>query len=393
MDSIWHSHRPRSFETPDLPGRCDIAVVGGGFAGISAALELTRSGADVVLLERERLGAGASGRNAGFLLGGAARDFLEVSRSHGLPTARLMMALAEENRRKVMALRESSGRDLSYEATGSFFLSVGAAEASHLAEVGEAMRAGGYPVVSTDAARAGASLPAAGYGPGLFFPADGQIHPLELLYVLAEAAHHAGARIVEEAGVEELRRQEDGTFLVVSPRGSVRCDVVVLAMNAHLGSLVPSARAFIQPVRGQVLATQPLPKVLQGPVYAEWGYRYNRQLPDGTLVVGGYRNAAIDEEVGTDLVLSERIQALLDEEARRIHPEARARHRWCGIMGMTPDALPVVGPIAEGLFLIGGFSGHGVALAPILGEYVAQMVLGVRGVVPPLDPHRFDGRE
>jgi len=393
MDSIWHTHRPLSFDTPDLPGRCDVAVVGGGLAGISAALELARSGADVVLLERERLGAGASGRNAGFLLGGAARDFLEVSRAQGLPTARLMMALAEENRRKVMALTESSGRDLSYEATGSFFLSVDAAEASHLVEVGEAMRAGGYHVVNVDAAEAGASLPAAGYGPGLFFPEDGQLHPLELLYVLAETACHAGARILEGVSVEELRHEHDGSFLIVSPRGRVRAAAVVLALNAYLGSLVPSARAFVQPVRGQVLATQPLPEVLRAPVYAEWGYRYNRQLPDGTLVVGGYRNAAIDEEVGTELVLNERIQALLDEEARRIHPEARPRHRWCGIMGMTPDALPVVGPMGDGLFLVGGFSGHGVALAPILGEYVAQMVLGVRGIVPPLDPRRFDGGE
>lgn len=393
MDSIWHSHRPRAFDAEGVPARCDVAVVGGGLAGVSAALELARSGADVVLLERGRLGGGASGRNAGFLLGGAARDFLEVSRAQGLATARLMMALAEENRHKVLALREGSGRRLSYEATGSFFLSVDDEEAAHLALVGEAMRKAGYPVADADAAEAGPSLPEAGYGPGLFFPADGQIHPLELLYALAEDAHHAGALFAEEAGVEAWHREESGLFVLKTAKGPLRAPRVVLAVNAFLPGLLPASRPFVEPVRGQVLATKPLPRVLRAPVYADRGYRYNRQLPDGTLVVGGYRNAAFDEEKGTDLRLNTTIQGLLDAEARRIHPEARARLRWAGIMGMTPDGLPLVGEYEDGLFLVAGFSGHGVALAPILGEYVAQMVTGVRGPLPPLHPSRFPGED
>lgn len=389
MESIWHAHRPRTFEAADPPPTCEVAVVGGGFAGVSAATELARSGADVVLLEAGRLGAGASGRNAGFLLGGAAKDFLGVSTSSGLPTARLMMALAEENRRKVLDLRERSGRDLSYEPTGSYFLSADDEEASHLAEVGRAMRAGGYQVEDADASQAGATLSQAGYGPGLFFPGDGQIHPVELLYALAEEAHHAGARIVEGAQVEGLARGNGAGFTITSRRGKTHAHTVVLALNAYTASLLPQAKAFIEPVRGQVLATQPVPKTLAAPVYADRGFRYNRQLQDGTLIIGGYRNAALDEEVGWDLALNERVQSLLDEEAHRISAGARAHRRWCGIMGMTPDALPVVGEVEDNLFLIGGFSGHGVALAPILGEYLAQMVTGVRGALPPLDPMRF----
>lgn len=389
MESAWQEFRPRTFDSIRSALTVDVLVAGGGLAGLSTALELGRTGATVALLEATRLGGGASGRNGGFLLTGAAEDFLVLKREKGLATARLMEALSRENRRKIQALEERSGMSFDLMATGSYILSVDEEEATHLRVVGETMRAAGYDIRPTLPEAAGARLREAGYLEGLFVPEDGQIHPEKLIFGLAEEAVGIGVRIAEDAPVTVLTCR-DGDWVASTPGGNVRAKTAVLALNAYLPTLYPPAGGWIQAVRGQVLATYPVPEgTLNGPVYAQWGYRYFRQLPDGGLVVGGFRDTAIDAEIGRDLALNEGVQRRLDEEARRLAPGATVRKRWAGIMGMTPDHLPVLGEVEKGLWVIGGFSGHGVALAPVLGEHLAHMIQGVRSSYAPLSPDRF----
>jgi len=393
VESLWQEFRPRTFDRIRENLNVSALVVGGGLAGLATALELGRGGRKVAVLEESRIGGGASGRNGGFLLTGAAEDFLVLKREAGLATARLMEALSRENRRKVKVLEERSGLSFDIGATGSYILSVDEDERAHLKAVGAAMREAGYDIRETTPKEAGTHLEEAGYLGGLFVPEDGQIHPQKLIFGLADEARGSGVRIFEASPVTEIRR-ETGEWTATTPSGTVRAQVAVLALNAYLPRLYPPAEAWIHPVRGQVLATDPVPQgTLNGPIYAQWGFRYFRQLPDGGLIVGGFRDTEITDEVGWELVLNERVQRRLDEEAERLAPGARARKRWSGIMGMTPDHLPVVGEVDEGLWVIGGFSGHGVALAPVLGEHLAHMIEGVRQPYPPLSPARFEGRQ
>lgn len=389
MESLWHAHRPHIYDEAPTGKSPDILIVGGGFAGVSAAAELAAIGARVLLIEKDRLGGGASGRNAGFLLSGAAEDYLTLSRQSGEAVARLMMDLSFQNRRKVQALGEVTGHDLELDATGSFFLSATPEERDHVQAVGRAMRQAGYGAQEVSPEAAGPGLAAMGYGPGLYYPGDGQIHPVKLIHALAEEAHRHGAEFLEGTPVLEIR-EESGAFSVHTEARVFRTKTLILALNAYFPTLLPEARDWLEPVRGQVLATSPVPRqVFSGPVYANWGYRYFRQTREGRLIMGGFRDLFLKEEVGRELTLHAGIQERLETEARVLAPEARVEARWSGIMAMTPDKLPFVGEVNQGLWVIGGFSGHGVALAPVLGEHLAHMVSGTRSPYPHLGPDRF----
>lgn len=389
MDSLWQDLRPKHW--PALAGdlEVDAVVVGGGLAGVSAALALASYGQRVILVEGGRLGQGASGRNAGFLLGGAADDFLTLAAARGRAVAEMMAKLAEQNRRLVKAALEEAGGGSVLEGVGSFALAVDPAEAEHLVRLGETLRELGYSADPAEPEMAGPTLRQAGYLGGLFFPADAQLHPLRLVYALAAGAERQGVSIYEGSPVEAV--SSDGTGVSVKAAGAtVRAGVCILAVNADLARLFPPAAAWITPARAQMLASRPLPRpVLSAPVYAGHGFRYFRQDTDGRLLIGGFRNLAVDAETSWDLELNPQLQDRLERELALLAPDAEVERRWAGIMAFTPDHLPVVGALGSHLWSVGGFSGHGLALAPLLGRQVAEMALGRRPPYPALSPQRF----
>jgi glycine/D-amino acid oxidase-like deaminating enzyme len=163
----------------------------------------------------------------------------------------------------------------------------------------------------------------------------------------------------------------------------VRAEAIVLCTNAYTAHLAPSR---VRPVRGQMLATAPTARVFARPAYANRGYRYWRQTGDGRVLVGGWRDTAIDAEVGEDERTTDEIQAHLDAFLREHGITAAVTHRWAGTMGFSDDALPYVGRIAPRLFVCGGFTGHGMAFGPASAELVATLV---RGAMHP-DADLFD---
>jgi glycine/D-amino acid oxidase-like deaminating enzyme len=135
----------------------------------------------------------------------------------------------------------------------------------------------------------------------------------------------------------------------------------------------------IQPTRGQVLATAPVAHPLfPHLVYANEGFEYWRQLPDGRVVLGGLRRLAIEEEVGTADSLHPAIQEGLEAYLRHLGVPAAVpvTHRWSGIMGFSPDHLPLIGPVPgqDRLYIAGGYSGHGLAFAFLAGRMIADLV-------------------
>src|SRR5207302_8476792 len=136
--------------------------------------------------------------------------------------------------------------------------------------------------------------------------------------------------------------------------GVVRAGAIVRGTNADAARLATSR---IRPVRGQMLATAPMAGVFARPAYANRGYRYWRQTSDGRVLVGGWRDTAVDEEVGEEERTTEAIQKKLEAFLREHRVSAPVTHRWAGTMGFSHDALPYIGRIAEGTFVCGGFTG------------------------------------
>jgi len=144
-------------------------------------------------------------------------------------------------------------------------------------------------------------------------------------------------------------------------------------------------------VRGQMLATEPDADPVAGrPVYTDSGYVYWRQLADRRVLVGGFRNRALAEEVGFDDTPTEKIQALLDKQLADIRVTAAVTNRWAGIMGFTPDRLPLVGalPGQPGVHVCAGYSGHGMGFAFNSARVLAGSILGSEPLPGWLDPAR-----
>ncbi|HUZ82164.1 MAG TPA: FAD-binding oxidoreductase, partial [Gaiellaceae bacterium] len=208
---------------------------------------------------------------------------------------------------------------------------------------------------------------------------DGALQPARWVRRLAAHAAAAGADIREG---ETVRPDE------------LDADLVVVAGDGFTAGLLPELAGLVRATRGQVLATEPLDvRLYERPHYAREGYDYWHQLPDGRLVIGGNRDASLESEYTAVEETTDVVQGRIDALAVQLvgYPP-RVTHRWAGIWGTTPDLEPLVGPVPgrEGVWIAGGYSGHGNALGLACGDLVARAILGEQ---PPeleiFDPARF----
>jgi gamma-glutamylputrescine oxidase len=359
---VW-GQAPARPGTP-LPLRADVVVVGGGITGTSLAYWLGRGGADVLVLERARLAAGASGRNAGFLLAGVASSYAGAVSAYGRGLAAEVWAFTMENNQRLAELLEGRA---GWRGGGSWTLAASPEEAAALQASAELLREDGLPGEWV----AAAGVPGPGLG-GLLNPADGELHPVELVDLLADSAIAVVAEGTEVVGI-----QPSGSGVrVQTAGGEVGAGAVVLATNGYTRQVLPGVA--IDAVRGQMLATEAAQPLTDRPVYTDDGFVYWRQLADRRVLVGGFRNRALAREVGYDDRPTEAIQSHLDVYLQGLGVSAAVTHRWAGVMGFTPDGLPLVGalPEAPGVYLCAGYSGHGMGFAFNCARLLADSILG-----------------
>lgn len=369
---------------------CDTVVVGGGISGLSIARQLVLRGVDTAVLEATRIGHGASGRNAGFLLADGARSFAHVAATRGTDVATSLRAVGIGTRAVVhdLALRHPR---IGLEPCGSLRLAADAAEARELeqtaAQVGEGLR-----YLAADA------LPAPWRRNGRFVggledPGDGLLDPLALLHALQQELVAAGGRVFEGSEVRTLTETHDG-IVCRTGRGAVRARRAVLATNAWTQRFAPG---LLRPVRAQMLEAEvePVPAWPQA-VYANGGADYWRRRGAQRVLVGGRRAAGGEGEETDAATPGAAVQGALDRLlADLVGARARARvtRRWAGIMAFTADGLPLAGraPGTTRIYLLAGLNGQGMGWAPGLSILLAEAVVEQRGVVPAcFRPSRFD---
>lgn len=353
----------------------DVVVIGGGIAGAFCALGLAEAGAHVVLLEGDRVGRGASGRNAGFLLAEAAETYAEVARTHGPAAARALRAAGLATRTAVA--RVAAHADVGLRVHGSLRLAEDAAED---ADFRASVREVGLPLEHLDASRIPAAYRALGAAGALVDPGDGEVHPMRLLRATLSRAEAAGARLHERSPVTDLASSA-GEVRVRTTSGSVTAEAAIVATNAWLPGLLPAGPS-VRPVRAQMLAARvdPVPD-WERPVYARRGGEYWRRLENGTVLLGGLRRIGGALEETDDARPAAPVQPALDALLRTLvggHATIRVVARWAGTMGFTPDGLPTAGlaPGHDRVFVLGGFNGHGMGWGPGLADALAARVLG-----------------
>jgi len=330
-----------------LPEKADVLVIGGGITGVSLLHHLARRGLDAVLVERSHLAAGASGRNAGFLLAGVANSYVQAARQYGRSRARDVWAMTVANHSEEIAA--IAGQEVGHRQLGSITLASGEGEVDLLAESAELMREDGFPVMWD--------------GRALFNPNDGEVIPSLLVGAFArQAAPGAIREGVEVTGIES---SADGSDVLVTSNGDeCHAGCVILATNAYTPQLLPQVP--ITPTRAQMLASAPEPaRLCDFPTYSHFGYRYWRQMPNGEVLVGGWRDTSRETEVGYDERPTPQIQSHLERHLRDMGADSEVTHRWAGTMGFTEDGLPIIGPVEgmKNVYVCAGYNGHGMGFA------------------------------
>jgi len=367
---------------PGLDGdlRVDIAVLGGGVTGVSAAYFLAARGCRVALLERDVLASGATGRNAGFLLCGVASTYSVAVKSHGRDRARSLWILSRDNHSLLRDLVERERLDCLYARRGSSTLALSEQEAKALARSAAMLTEDGFRAEFLDDTAVARSFPGGGFLAGLQHPDDGEIHPARFVRGLARAAEDKGARIYEGTPVSKITTGADSVTLE-TPKGRLSSAMLLLATNAYTALLHPYFDGAIVGMRGQMFATEPAPqRLIPHPVYVDFGFEYFRQLADGRILAGGGRRASLDTELTYVDRPTDKVQTAIESFLYSCFPAARGlriTHRWAGIMGFSCDELPNVGPVpgSVSLYAAAGYHGHGLGYAVICARAASEMML------------------
>ena len=362
---------------PPLDGdrRCHVCVVGAGYTGLSAALTLAEAGADVIVLEAQRAGFGASGRNGGQVGSGQRVDQPTLEARLGRDHARALWEIAEAAKARIRHLALAHAPDARW-TPGVAEVERAPGSVAHAHRVAEHMAARyGYedlePLDREAAARLIGSERFAG---GVLDHGAAHLHPLRLALGLARAAEAAGARLHEGTRARSL---EDGPRAVVTTdRGTVTADHVILAANGYLGGLDRRVAARVMPINNFVVATEPLGAAMPlgrdvAVADGDFVVSYWRRSEDGRLLFGG------GESYGYRFPRD--IARLVRGPMLRVYPQladARITHAWGGTLAITTGRLPHLARLSPRVLTAGGYSGHGVAMAAMAGEILAQAILG-----------------
>jgi gamma-glutamylputrescine oxidase len=359
---------------PPLAGDAEVeaCVIGAGVGGLACARRLAQRGIETVVLERDTVAGGASGRNGGFLLAGMAAFYPDARERYGEGYARQTYARTLEAQEEIYSLAAELGVADSVRRTGMLRVSASEEEAEHVRRHAAALRADGFPGELVERERLPPALRRS-FRNACLTEHDGSLQPARWIRALAGAAEQAGAQIHEHTEV----RPPVSAAEVVTAAGTVRARHVIVASDGALPGLVPACADRVRARRLHMVATEPLPeRLVECPVYARWGYEYFQQPPDGRLLVGGFSDldgghSYTDRDEGSAAVW-DRIERYLRED---LGLQARITHRWVGTVGYSHNGLPVVDEVG-GVYVAGGYSGHGNVLGYLAGRDLADLVAG-----------------
>jgi glycine/D-amino acid oxidase-like deaminating enzyme len=401
--SYWQAEAGATAPRPlDARITADVAIIGAGITGVALALWLARAGLRPVALEAREIAAGASGRNGGFLLGGTAETYAAARERYGAERARRIWAYSAANNAQAVELAgelHERGVATGFARNGSLRIALTEAELNEIRRSVALLAEDGWNAELLDRAVLPERLRAAYLGAS-YHPLDAEIQPARFVRGLAALAEEAGAVFYDHSPVVAIAEDASGV-IVTAPEGAISAASLTLATNAWLGesgALLGAgwlARA-ITPTRGQMLTTAPVADLeLPCPCYADEGYQYWRQLPDGRLAVGGWRNRSVASEYALDETPNEAIQPHLERFVRETlgRADARVEHRWAGAMAFSADGLPLVGklPDHDSIYLAGGYTGHGNAYAISAARVLTALIQGGTHADADLfDPARFE---
>lgn len=383
--SYWQRTSKQVTLSTDLPPTADVAVVGAGLLGAATSYWLARAGLLVVLLERTTPAYGATGRNGGIISLGPAESYPDAIVRLGHETARAIWTLTLENRALLRQVLTEENIVCDYREPGHLNLALGDDQLADQSEIVAALQADGFAATLLDRGQAQALIDMP-LGPeivgGKFIPENGLVHSARLVQGVVGAAQSHGARAC--VATVTLVSPEGPGVLIRTSQGNLHAGAVIIATNAWIGELIPALAGLITPVRGQALAYAPIAPVFTTglSVAITPTGEYWQQTADGSIVLGGCRAVAPGQDVGIcQSQPTTEVQAALEQVMPRLFPQLgglRVQQRWAGLMAFTQDYLPIAdrAPGMPGVWVAGGFSGHGMPFGMRLGQLMCAAVTG-----------------
>jgi glycine/D-amino acid oxidase-like deaminating enzyme len=383
LESYWLDTAPRFLGAANgpVPPRADVVVVGGGFTGLSAALELARRGASVILLEAGRIAGEASGRNGGQCNTGLAHDYADLSTRLGESRARAYYEAYDAAVVTVEEIIAAEAIDCDFQRCGKLKLAAKPEHYEKLVRVHERLRASVDPNVElVTPERMSDEIGSSGFYGGLLQRQGTQMHMGKFGVGLGQAAVRAGARIYENAAVQAIERTTGG-FRLKSARGDIDAAQVFLATgNSSLGPFGYFRRRLVS-VGSFIIATAPLsPQLINEITPTRRNYvttknigNYFRLTPDNRLLFGGRARFALSNpksDTKSGRILADTMVRLFPQLAN-----TGIDYCWGGLVDMTADRLPRAGE-HEGMFYSLGYSGHGVQMSVHMGRQMADIMAG-----------------
>lgn len=357
---------------------CDVCIVGAGYTGLSSAYHLAGRGYDVVVVDAQRVGFGASGRNGGQVSMGQRREQDDLEQLVGKDDARALWNIGAQ---AVDLVKELCATD---EVRTDFV--PGIVHAVHrkrdhkhnIAFVDHMHRHYGYDkisVLSPEAFRATVNSPA--YHGGTLDMGSGHVNPLELVLGLARLANTAGARIFERTKVTSLTKGEPATLQAGTAQ--IKARYVILACNGYLGHLDQEVAARVMPINNYIVATEPLTPEAQEGIIAN-----NYAVADSKFVINYFRFSEDHRMLfggteGYGYRFPDDIAASVRKPMCEIFPqltETRIDHAWGGTLSITMNRLPHFARLSGNILSMSGYSGQGVALATLAGQIAAETIAG-----------------
>lgn len=390
LHSVPDSRGPRPALREDLDA--DVVIVGAGLSGLWTAYWHARRapGSRIVVLEQERVGYGASGRNGGWLSGktvGQRRRLLAAG--HSAAEALAMERRVFDAVREVPEIFERAGKDIDAVRGGWMQIARSESELARMREYVRAERAWGLgeeDITLLSAQEAAGRVNVPGIRGAAYSPHAVRLHPAKLMYALAELCEESGVRIFERSRAEEI-----APGLCRTAGGSVRAPVTVLATEGYTAAL-PGRRRELLPMLSSMVVTDPLSpdqwerigweaaECMSG---AQHMYFYAQRTADGRIAMGGrgkpYRwGSALDEDGALDPRTAEQLCRTLQD----LFPQVRLSfaHSWCGVLGVTRDWSPFIDVQAQDggsrLVRLGGYAGQGVTAAYLAARTAADLIAG-----------------
>jgi gamma-glutamylputrescine oxidase len=355
----------------------DICIIGAGFSGISAALELAERGYSVIVLEAERIGFGASGRNGGQIVNGYSRDLETISRRYGSDKAVELGRMSLEGGAIIRERVAKYGIDCDL-VDGGFFAAFTDKQMREMEEGKADWEHYGHPGLEmVSRADVGRYVKTDRYAGGMIDRLGGHVHPLDLVLGEAAAAEGLGAEIFEGSRVIAVDMGLQPT--VRTAGGAVRASYVLICGNAYLAPLFPEVHGRMMPVSSQVMVTEPLDASLIESLLpanycvedANYILDYYRRTADNRLLYGGgIGYGGHDPKDLTGVIRPNMLKTFPQLKNTRID------YAWSGNFALTLTRIPHIGRLADNVYFSHGDSGHGVTTTHLLGKILGEAVAG-----------------